>query len=62
MKQNIISVQISFFPSCLMMTPIEELESVLLAVPEMLHGDIRNHVNDVGIIETVVEDVYTSVD
>ena len=40
-----------------MMTPIEELESVLLAVPEMLHGDIRNHVNDVCIIKTLIEDV-----
>ena len=45
-----------------MMTPSEQMESVLLTVPDMLHGDIRNHVNDVGIIETVVEDVYTSVD
>ena len=39
------------------MTTSEELESVLATVPEVLHGDIRNNVNHVGIIKTVAEEV-----
>ena len=40
-----------------MMTPSEQIESVLATVLEVFHGDIRNSVNDVGIIKTLLEDV-----
>ena len=40
-----------------MMTPSEQMEWLLLTVPEVLHGDIMNLANDVGIIKTVIEEV-----
>ena len=39
------------------MTSSEQMESVLATVPEVFHGDIGNHGNDVCIIKTLIEDV-----